>query len=140
MRSTISVTAKTYESVTCSVAFWGKVFVHAVMLPYSTANLLSAQVINGFDQNNEPVIAQHHINVTSDINGTATFTFKLLTDDTKYKVYVSAESPYPFKPRLSLPDSQVLTASITTQINPNLQKNKDAAISAIGKLNPSMAA
>jgi len=33
----------------------------------------------------------------------------------------------------------VLTAFITTQINPNLQKNKDVVISAIDKLNPSMA-
>lgn len=100
--------------------------------------MLSAQVINGLNQNNEHVTAQHHVNVTSDKNGTATFTFKLLADSTKYKIYVSAESAYPFRPRLTLPDSQVLTASFTTSINPNLQKNKDAAISTIKESNPAM--
>ena len=80
MRKAITVTAKTYESVSCEVSFWGKVFVHAVILPDSSASLLSTQVINGLDQNNDPVIAQHHLNVTSDNNGTATFTFKLLSD------------------------------------------------------------
>lgn len=50
-RYPVHIMARTYESVTCSVAFWGPVFVHAVILE-NNGTLLSSQIINGLDQNN----------------------------------------------------------------------------------------
>lgn len=49
IRKSISITAKTYESVTFSVAFWAPAFVYAVVRKNANASLLSEQVINGLD-------------------------------------------------------------------------------------------
>jgi hypothetical protein len=139
IRVPIQIVSKTYEAVTCSVAFWGRVFVHAVILQNVTGKPLSSQIIGGLDQNNDPVTIQHHINVTSDNSGLANFTFTLLSDNATYSIFVSAENPLPFLPRLSLPDDKVLTISLRTPINPNLQKNKNEAVAAVREQNPEMA-
>ena len=140
VRTPIKITAQTYQSVTFTVSFWDPAFVYAVILENDNNPLLSAQVIKGLNENNTQVITQHYVNVTSDVNGFALITFQLLKDNSTYKISVSAECPLPYGPRLALSDTNVLTASFNTTINPNLHKNKDAVISSIAKQNPALAA
>ena len=76
--------------------------------------------------------------MTSNDNGQASITFTLLTDNTTYQIFVSAECPLPFEPRLALADNQVLTTTITTQLNPNLIRNQEQAILTILNENPTL--
>lgn len=71
VRIPIKIIAKTYESVTFSVAFWGPVFVYAIVIENTTQTLLSSQVVNGFNENNTQVTQQHYANVTTDEKGFA---------------------------------------------------------------------
>ena len=106
-----------------SLAFWSKAFVYAVIIENAKANLTSDQIINGLDENNTAVIPQHYKNVTSKNRGFVTIGFNLLKDQTNYTIFVSAESPMPYPPRLALDDTQVLNKFITTPRNTNLMKN-----------------
>lgn len=86
------------------------------------------------------MIPQHYSNSTTDEKGNVEITFKLLSDNSSYNIFVSAECPLPFSSRLALSDTQVLKASFKTSINPNLIKNQKNAISAIKSVNPALGA
>ena len=89
---------------------------------------MSEQIINGLDENNTAVITQHYKNITADSKGRATITFNLLNDKSIYKIFVSAQSPMPFPPRLSLANRNVMTQIFRTPANPNLIKNEQSAV------------
>jgi hypothetical protein len=84
IRKPITIKSKTYESVTFTMAFWAPAFVYSVIRESPTVGLLSAQVINGLDENNTAVVTQHYANVTTDDSGLAEITFKLLNDNSTY--------------------------------------------------------
>jgi hypothetical protein len=128
IRKNISITARKYDSVNLNVSFWGQAFVYAVILENSTATLTSNQIINGLNENNTAVITQHYKNVTTDAKGSVQISFSLLNDQSQYKIFVSAQSPMPFPPRLSLADSNVMTSTFKTPANPNLIKNELKAV------------
>lgn len=131
IRVPIALTSRTYDSVTFRVAFWGPAFVYAVILENSSSNLLSTQVIHGLNENNTEIIWQHYANVTTDSDGVAVISFKLLNDNSYYTISVSAECQLPFSPRLALSDSSVMKKTFKTMVNPNLSKNQDQAIEVI---------
>lgn len=138
VRSPIKINAITYQSVTFTVSFWEEAFVYAVVLENDNSTLLSAQVINGLNENNTNVIIQHYINITTDSTGSAKITFNLLTDNSTFYISVSAECPLPYAPRLALADSNVLTASFSTPMNPNLMKNQQNVVSYITSQNKTL--
>lgn len=94
-------------------------------MPNPTNNTLSKQVINGLDASNVAVVSQHYAAVTTDQSGIANLTFTLLSDNTSYTVFVSAECVLPFQPRLAFADTEVYAVPAQTKLNLNLMKNKD---------------
>ena len=140
IRSTAFIKSRTYDTVHVSVSFWNPAFVYAVVLKDSKTMLTSSQVINGLDENNTAVIKQHYRNVTTDRKGYVDISLNLLQDNSNYTVYVSAESPMPYPPRLGLADANVLTRTFTTQFDPNLVKNDATVVETVRREHPQMAA
>ena len=126
IRQKIRIESFKHNEVTFTVAFRSIVNVYAVIRKNTTAALTSSQVINGLDENNKAVISQHFKKVVNyGKRGEARIIFNLLDDFSNYTISVSADDNMPFKPRLALDDSQVMTATFTTRINPNVMKNAD---------------
>lgn len=67
-------------------------------------------------------------------------TVSLLKDNSNYTIYVSAESPMPYPPRLALDDANVLSKTFSTQYNPNLLQNEAHVVDTVRREYEPMAA
>ena len=104
----IDVVKVDYESVKIQVNMWEQAYVYGVIVEAPSNNLLSAQIIGGYNQDNQAVDSQHFSGkVITNSSGSGEMTFTLLNSNTTYLIFVSAESPTPFQPRLTVPDSAV---------------------------------
>lgn len=103
-----------------------------------TQDLLSAQVVQGYDQDNEKVDVQHYSSVTSSSSGTAELEFTLLSSDTDYSIFVSAESVVPYNPRLRVPNEDVEQKDVKTGMNLNLMNSEESILNSL-KDNPELA-
>jgi hypothetical protein len=56
IRYPVYITTKTHDSVTFTVSFWDQAYVYAVILKGAKTTMLSAQVINGLNNNNTIVV------------------------------------------------------------------------------------
>ena len=65
----VEVIQVTHESVKIRLNFWEQAIGYAIIVEEPTENLLSTQVIEGYDQNNEPVDPQHHSSGTTNSSG-----------------------------------------------------------------------
>jgi hypothetical protein len=132
VRKDCDLLAVSHDTVTVQVHMWEQAYVYAVILLNPTARPLSSQVIHGLD-------ASHYAVATTDPSGIAKLSFTLLNDNSSYTVFISAECVLPFKPRLALGDSEVLSVGLQTKVNLNLMKNEKDAVSVISQVNPALA-
>jgi hypothetical protein len=109
VRKDCDLLAVSHDTVTVQVHMWEQAYVYAVILLNPTARPLSSQVIHGLDASNKAVATQHYAVATTDPSGIAKLSFTLLNDNSSYTVFISAECVLPFKPRLALGDSEVLS-------------------------------
>lgn len=139
IRNSIRISELSHDHLTVTVGFWEQSKVYAEIVPNPTNATLSSQIIAGVDCNNKPVVSQHYFKALTDQNGDVEIKFTLLSDNTTYTVFVTAECVLPFTPRLSLSDSEVMSKVVTTQVNINLMKNKEHAVEVIKKVDPKLA-
>lgn len=123
----ISSSIVSHDKITASVSFWDQAYVFAIIVPTSNLTALSSQIIAGVDPTNIAVASQHYVSTQTDENGTSTFSFTLLSDETNYTIFVSAQCVLPYTPRVQLGDNETLSLNVTTQVNLNLMKNQDRA-------------
>lgn len=133
------VLSATYETVKIAVNLWEQAFVYAVIVPVPTENLLAAQVIGGFDQDNNPVSTQHFKSSITDSQGYVELEFSLLESNKEYKVYVAAESVVPYQPREKTADADVKFVSVKTGENLNLKDSEETVVARIKEINPELA-
>lgn len=68
----------TYETVKISVSLWDQAYVYSVIVPVPTDDLLAAQIIGGYDHDNNPVSTQHYKSSITDAHGYVELEFSLL--------------------------------------------------------------
>ena len=65
----ISVISATFESVKVAVNFWEQAYVYVLIVPTPSNNLLAAQVVGGYDQDNNKLAVQHYKSSVTDSKG-----------------------------------------------------------------------
>lgn len=106
------------------VRLWEQAYVYAVIVPTPSNNLLSAQVAQGYDQDNNKLATQYYQFGLTDSAGLIELGFTLLKADTNYRVFVTAECVVPYKPRQRIPDEAVRSVEVKTGVNLNLKGNE----------------
>ena len=67
----VEILQATHENIKIRVNFWEQAIASAVIVQQPTENLLSIQVIEGYDQDNEKVDPQHFAKATTNSSGSA---------------------------------------------------------------------